>query len=174
VLPIFLILIIGLMEFRVAMSAQLNINYASRDAALIAAETGSDDASDCIVLQRIDDVVNGPSDERLVTQVRIFHADRNGSELPGEVNIYVRSGTTTCTLPDNTTLTVPYRATAVGYPYTARCSFVAGCGARELDTIGVSISYSHRWITPLANMVTLSGSGFDFTKTNAMRMEPVL
>lgn len=173
-LPIFLMLIIGLMEFSVAMSAQLNVNYASRDAALIASESGSDSASDCVVLQRIDNVVNGPSDQRLITEVRIYHADANGNELAGEANVYVPSGTTTCTLPDSSSLTVRYGATVTGYPYNTRCAFVAGCGTRPLDTIGVTISYSHRWLTPLANLVTLSGTGFDFTKTNAMRMEPVL
>jgi Flp pilus assembly protein TadG len=174
ILPIFLILIIGLMEFSVAMSAQLNVNYASRDAALIAAETGGNAASDCVVLQRVDDVINGPSDQRMVTEVRIFHADRNGNELSGEANVYTPTGNTTCSMPDGTSITVRYRAVATGYPFASRCTFVAGCGTRQLDTVGVSISYSHRWITPLASLVNLSGSGFNFTKTNAMRMEPIL
>ena len=43
-----------------------------------------------------------------------------------------------------------------------------------MDTIGVSITYSHSWITPLANLISLGGSGFQFTHSNAMRMEPSL
>ncbi len=44
----------------------------------------------------------------------------------------------------------------------------------SVDTIGVSITYSHSWVTPLANLISLGGSGFQFTHSNAMRMEPSL
>ena len=82
---------------------------------------------------------------------------------------------TTCLLPDNTSLTVPYKASSTSYPVTTRCNVLAGCGGgRTLDTIGVKITYQHTWVTPLANLVSLGGSGATIVQANAMRMEPVL
>ena len=98
--------------------------------------------------------------------------------MPGNpVNLYRRTGSTTCSMPDGTSITVPYSMVgAAGYPEADRCDVLAGCGGGHdsVDTIGVSITYSHSWITPLANMITLGGSGFQFTHSNAMRMEPSL
>jgi hypothetical protein len=74
-------------------------------------------------------------------------------------------------------MTVPYSLVgAAGYPESMRCDVLAGCGGAHdtVDTIGVQITYTHGWITPLPNIVTLGGSGFEFTHSNAMRMEPSL
>ena len=50
VFPIFILLIVGLIEFAFAFNALLSVNFASRDAALLAAEAGEDSGSDCVVL----------------------------------------------------------------------------------------------------------------------------
>ena len=51
-----------------------------------------------------------------------------------------------------------------------------GCDAGHLsvDTVGVKITYRHSWVTPLANLVALGGTGTTLVQSNAMRMEPVL
>jgi hypothetical protein len=41
------------------------------------------------------------------------------------------------------------------------------------STIGVRIYYSHDYKTPLETFVG-GGSGFNFTRSNVMRMEPIL
>ena len=41
VFPIFLLLLFGIIEFAFVFNAQLSLNYATRDAALIAAEAGN-------------------------------------------------------------------------------------------------------------------------------------
>ena len=72
---------------------------------------------------------------------------------------------------------MPYTAGAQNYPEAARCTIVAGCGRRRtprLDTIGVTIEYHHDWITPLPNLVSVPATGLTFTRSNTMRMEPVL
>jgi len=75
--------------------------------------------------------------------------------------------------------TVPYSipvATPGTYPVATRCNVQAGCGSGHpaVDTIGVKITYQHTWVTPLANLVSLGGTGMTLTQSNAMRMEPVL
>jgi hypothetical protein len=177
VFPIFILLIVGLIEFSLAFNALLSVNFASRDAALLAAEAGEDIGSDCVILSSIDADVQPPASRVRISQVRIYWADSQGAELA--VNVYARTGATTCTQPDSTTITVPYTLQGgSNYPENERCSVLAGCpedpGHTELDNIGVSITYSYSWVTPMAQIISLGGTGFTLTHANVMRMEPVL
>lgn len=174
IFPIFILLLIGLIEFAVVFSVILNVNYASRDAALMAAEVGDASGADCLILQRLDTAINGATSHNQITQVRIFWADANGNELAADV--YTAGGSTSCVLGDGSTLTVAYTAGAQNYPEASRCTIVAGCGGSHptLDTIGVSIQYHHDWLTPLPNLVSVPATGLNFTRSNTMRMEPVL
>ncbi|MDQ2933972.1 MAG: pilus assembly protein [Chloroflexota bacterium] len=172
IFPIVLILIIGMIEFAFAFNAILSVNFASRDAALLAAEAASSAGSDCVILAKIEDDVSVPAKAKQIQQVRIFWTDSNGTEKAA--NVYSRTASTTCTFPDGSTITVPYTATSVGYPVSARCGVIAGCGGSHpgLDTIGVAIHYHHNWITGIP--AVFSWAAIDFTRSNAMRMEPIL
>jgi hypothetical protein len=176
VLPIFIILVIGLIEFAVAFNANLNINFASREAALIGAESGNDGIADCRILQTIENSIDNPSDAERIEQVRIYRAGVHGNELAA--NVYERGGgPIECSFWDGVAtqvIRVNYTQTGFGYPVATRCNQLEGCGGIPLDTIGVRIDYTHPWVTPLAGLVTLSGDGFTFEASNAMRMEPVL
>lgn len=179
IFPIFILLVVGLLEFSIAFNALLSINFASRDAALLASEAASDAGADCIVLDSVESDVNTPAQGSKITQVRIYWSDQNGVEKPNAANVYARTGATTCTYPGGETITVPYSLVGgAQYPEADRCDVLDGCPGTPahagLDTIGVSITYIHTWITPLAQLVTFGGSGFEFTHSNAMRMEPVL
>jgi Flp pilus assembly protein TadG len=198
VIPIFLVLLMGVIEFSFLMNGQLSINYATRDAALIAAEAGNagldasnHDLADCVILQKIQQDVTAPANSANITQVRIYRTNDTGQPLDtsGNVttfgsgsqasNIYV-PGSTTCTFPDSTTITVPYTETTAQYPSSDRCNAIkgtaAGCSAGHpgLDTIGVLVTYNDTWRTPLHNLIGLMGSGWTLTQSNQMRMEPVL
>lgn len=173
VLPIFIVLVVGLMEFAITFNALLGVNFASRDAALIAAEAGTNVWADCVVLQTVDDRITAPADRQRIDEVRIYRSDVHGNELAA--NTYSRGGITECPLPDGTMMQVNFSLLNANYPVNTRCNTLAGCpGGRNLDTIGVSIQYDHSWITPIAGLVTLTGDGFEFTRSNAMRMEPIL
>jgi Flp pilus assembly protein TadG len=175
VLPIFILLVIGLMEFALAFNANLAINFASREAALIGAESGNDAIADCRILQTIETSLDDPARGNRISQVRIYRAGINGNELAA--NVYSRGGNLTCEFWDGVEtqeITVNYTLLTEGYPVATRCNQLEGCAGTPLDTIGVAIAYTHPWITPLAEVVSLGGSGFSFTSSNAMRMEPVL
>ncbi len=177
IFPIFILLLIGLIEFSVVFSIILNVNYASRDAALMAAEVGDASGADCLILQRLDSALNGATSHDQIVSIRIIWADANGNELAADV--YTEGGATSCILGDGSTLSVPYTAGAQNYPEAERCTVLAGCPsypghANGLDTIGVTIEYHHDWITPLPNLVTVPATGLTFTRSNTMRMEPVL
>ena len=176
VFPIMITMFMGILEFAFVFNALLSIGHATRDAALVGAEAGNASGADCVILQQIENDVSAPADRSRITQVVIFRSDQNGAVIGGHENVYARAGSTSCVLSDGTTLTVPYSASSVTYPDTSRCNVLVGCGPSNpsVDTIGVKIEYQHRWVTPLPNLVSLSGSGTILVQSNAMRMEPVL
>jgi len=195
VFPIFVVMLMGVIEFGFAFSSLLVVNFASRDAALLGAEAGKTSlySADCVILNSIEHEVGAPSSPAHITEVDIF--DSNAQGLPidpasGTVNTalvsrWLRTGSTTCTFQGKT-LTVFYtlQSPPGGYPEEGRCNVqhAAGCSPRynhSLDTIGVSITYSYHLVTPLGNFVLGLGGGgsnptWTFVQTNEMRMEPVL
>lgn len=175
VFPIFISMLMGILEFAFVFNAVLSVGHATRDAALVAAEAGNAHGADCVILQQVENDVGAPADRSRITQVIIYRADQNGAIVGGQENIYTRTGSMTCPMLDGSSLTVPYTASSLTYVDATRCNILAGCGGgRTLDTIGVKVTYHHSWVTPLSNLVSLSGSGTTVVQSNAMRMEPVL
>ncbi len=173
----FLVILMGTIEFGLAFNGVLDVEYASRNAALLAAEAGSSAGADCVILKSIEDDMGAPTDRAQISTVQIYWAEADGDIKGGSTNVYTRgAGTTTCTYPDGTSLVEPYQATSIGYQDTTRCNVLKGCGGSHpgLDTIGVQITYFHTWRTPMSKLIGGSGSGFTIVRSNAMRMEPVL
>ena len=188
VLPLLLVLVISLIEFGFLLNANLSISYATRDAALIAAEAGDNSGADCLILKKIEDDITSPADDAAIQGVQIYWSDQNGNVLGGAINAYTRTGSTTCKI-NGTNLTVPYSASGpLLYPATDRCNIILGTGCAGghtgLDTIGVKLTYQYGWHTPLRCLVGLLGNGgggcwsntagWTLVSSNAMRMEPVL
>ena len=179
VFPIFFTLLMAMIEFGLIFNALLSVNFASRDASLIAAEAGNAAGSDCIILKRVEDSISAPSSTTRVTEVRIYKANKNGLPSGSQVNVWARTGSKTCTLPDASTLTVPYSLSSGGYPESDRCNIQGGCptlpGAPiAVDTIGVRITYHYTWFTPMGTFIGLGATDYTIVESNAMRMEPIL
>ena len=175
VFPLFMMLMLFIIEFAFVFSALLGVNFASRNAALAAAEAGDDDLADCIILREVEDSIGAPGNKESITTVTIYRSDQSGSARLATLT-YTRGGTTTCT-KGTTTLSVPYSPPTGTYTNLKRCNVLNGCiidgVARKIDTIGVEITYQHSWVTPIRNF-GLTGTGFTLTQSNAMRMEPIL
>jgi Flp pilus assembly protein TadG len=177
VFPIFLTLLLGLIEFAFAFHAALSLGYASRDAALLAAESGNAPGGDCLILQKIEQDITAPADSARISTVDIYWSDRNGNAKAGAVNLYTRGGSLSCNAADGSTYTLPYTATSLGYAESTRCPILSGCGGAHsgIDTIGVKITYSYSWHTPLSSILKWGGSTtLQIDRANAMRMEPIL
>jgi hypothetical protein len=189
VIPLFLVLLIGVFEFAFALNADLSINYASRDAALLAAEAGRGPGADCTILRKIEGDpttgqsadVSAPADRRRILTVEVYWSDQNGVPIPvgsPSRNIWTRAGSTACAYPGNLAYTVPYTLTTNAYPELSRCNVLGGCAATGghagMDTIGVRITYDYRWQTPLQTLLGAAGPGLTLVQSNATRMEPVL
>lgn len=176
ILPLFMLVLTAVIEFGFLFNSFLAINFASREASLVAAEAGNLARADCLILNAIEQSVGSPSDPGLITEVDIYRADRAGNPT-GSLTSYLRGGgETSCDLPGGDTLVVPYVVGGNAYPPIERCNRLAGCkpGQVGVDQIGVKVTYEYGWHTPLGNLFGGSAGKTRLEKTNIMRMEPVL
>jgi hypothetical protein len=171
VIPVLMLAIVGLIEFSFAFNSRDSVFFASRDASMLAAEGGNIAGTDCVVLDRVERDVVSPARPVRVQTVKIFWSDRNGVELSGLENLYIRQGSMTCTYGNGTSLTVPYTLTTSLYPESIRCDVLAGCGGGHPgpDNVGVTVSYTHNWVTSIAR---ISLGSLTFNLTSSTRIEP--
>jgi Flp pilus assembly protein TadG len=182
VFPLFFTMFLGFVEFAFVFNAVLSVNFASRNAALAAAEAGNATGADCVILVSVDKDVSAPANQARITQIDIYRANSNGTPYsPAMVTTWTRGGSSLCTYPDGTVVPggVPYTRTLNGYKETNRCSVLAGCptditGVHPgVDYVGVRVYYTHPFVTPVKTFVA-SGGSISFDRTNVMRLEPVL
>lgn len=182
--PLFLVLLMGLIEFSLAFNATLGVNQASQNGALLASEAGNMLGADCLILESVERDIQAPADRRSIVEVQVQRTNPSGNAVYAR-NRYVRAGSTTCTVSDRGAVTVPYTAVETGYPDSQRCNVIAGCPQMvpphtSVDTIGVQVRYDYAWKTPLGSLMPLiggtatAGSGYTFQKRNVFRLEPVL
>ena len=169
-LPILMLIVVGLMEFGMFLNSRNAVEFASRDGSMLAAEGGNAIGTDCVVLDKVEGDIVSPARNIRIQTVIIYWADRNGDQIGNNANVYTRGGTTTCVYGGGLSLTVPYTLTTPNYLEGSRCDVLAGCGGSHpgLDTIGVKVTYQHRWITTI---VQQTGT-ITFTVTSATRLEP--
>ena len=172
VLPVFVTILMGFIEFVFVLNGVLATDLASRGATLAATEGGTDARADCAVLKSIEDDLTAPADRTHVQLVEIFEASATGAHL-GPSTQYARTGSLTCNLLDGTQLTLPYTQTQDGYPPASRCTFLRGCSGvgTSVDHVGVRIVYRHTWRTPFPAFIS-SGPFLTIERSNVMRMEP--
>jgi Flp pilus assembly protein TadG len=175
VFPIFIVLLLGIIEFAFLFNALLSVNYSARDAALAAAEAGDGVGADCVILDSVDAAISAPTSDNRIVTVEIYKATAAGVMI-GTPTTYARGGTTSGAACGTTGLSVPYTRTANGYPEATRCNVLAGCpssGSTTVDNVAVRVTYTHTYVTPLQNFLG-GGASLTFDRTSVMRMEPIL
>ncbi len=185
VMPFLFVLFFALLELALAMNASLSVNRASQNGAHIAASAGNIAGADCLILSKIEQDVSIPNTSANIIDVIVERTALVGNQSYAQ-QTWIRTGQTTCDLPDGTTIEVPYTLTQDGYPESQRCNVLDGCATLDparstVDNIGVRVRYRHDWITPLngvLDLVTAGGDpatgGWTFEQRNIFRMEPVL
>ncbi|HYN48435.1 MAG TPA: TadE family protein [Candidatus Nanopelagicales bacterium] len=160
VLPIFVTLLMGVIEFGFLYNNLLTVQFAARQGVSAAAQAGGVDGADCSILNAVERALTPPIDHHRVEFVEVFQSDAAGDVVPGVVNHYVREGTLDC--PG--TGTQPYTLVgAEGYPQIdRRDALIEG-----LDVIGVRIGYEYVGITPVA-----FGRSWDLADGATLRTEP--
>lgn len=179
VFPIFVVMLLGLLEFGFVFNAVLAVNFASRDAALAAAEAGDVAGGDCFILKAVDGAIDAPAADSRIQSVTIYRASPTGAQI-GDATVYVRDeaagNTSICAAAGGSTMS--YRRTANGYPESSRCNILGGCDPNStndtVDNVAVRVTYAHPYLTPIKSFFGGSGATLVFDRESVMRMEPVL
>jgi Flp pilus assembly protein TadG len=173
VFPIFFGALMALVEFAFGFNAVLSVSFASRNAAVIAAEASNSASADCSILKSIEDDFDAPASAKQISKVSIYWTNANGQPVSGVITTYTRSTTSTiaCSI-GGLNFNVPYVLTTNGYPPSLRCGVRTGCGSGHLglDTIGVQITYAYSFLTPYG--AVLGGKGWTVDRSDEMRVEP--
>lgn len=171
VLPVLMLLIAGIVEFALAFNSRDSVFFAARDGSMLAAEGGAIAGTDCVVLDRVERDIVSPARPVRVQTVKIFWSDKNGVEQSGAENVYARTGSMTCAYGNGTSITVPYTLSTNLYPESVRCDVLAGCGGGHPgpDNVGVTVTYTHSWVTSLAKIAL---TAVTFSLTASTRVEP--
>lgn len=189
VTPIFLVLLLAMIEFAFVFNSLLTANYATRDASLIAAEAGSAEGADCVIIAKLLEDMRPPVAGDDIQKIIIYRARAAGDPYNGTFensgNVWVRSGSTDCSAYGKSAA-MPYTLITANYPEGppsmvdgsgGRCNFLSGCpnaGLRTRDAVGVQVTYDYHWHTPLGNFLPWANGPFTIVRANEMRMEPIL
>lgn len=155
IVPVFMLILLGLVELGFAFDHVLTISYASREGARTgAALADGSKLADCTTVddyviaavERVLESAGSPVDVSRVTEIRIFKATSTGAEGTA-VNVWRQGNGPTV---DGKQL----RFARVSGNW-AQCS--RNNAISNPDSIGVSISYTYRAVTPLASIMRLLG-----------------
>lgn len=161
VLPVFLLMLMGALEFGAAIDHRTAMAYAVREGARVGASLGkggsSPDSVDPAIVAAVQRGLTDPILMENITSIEIFKADAAGKPISGKVDRYDRYGNLVGT---------------AGWPASSRVPGLSG------DSIGVSVKYDFHPITPLASLIGLFfGSSppyatLPMADTSVMRLEP--
>jgi hypothetical protein len=161
--PVFLLLLLGMLEFGFAFTHDQTLAYATREGARTGAALGKGNTGypctttnfDAPIIAAVERVLKSPGSPininavpAPITTIRIYLAQSNGSETSGKVNVWslaLGGGP----IVDGKAL--DFKETATGW---SPCARLNGAGA---DALGVSLTYSYKFTTSFGGIVKLIG-----------------
>ena len=184
VVPVFMFLLLGMMEFGFAFSDRLTLGNATREGARVGASlvtgstttcTGDPAGVDTSIVASMQFILkSGGSDVDLshINSIRIFKASSTGTQVGGYVNTWTY---TTGAGPDADSgpgvERLDFSPSSTGWTACSRDN-----GSGNPDSIGVSINYQYQLRTPLAAVASLlgfsQGSSINIVDTTVMSLNP--
>jgi TadE-like protein len=180
--PAFMIVLFGMLEFGFAFSHHLTLEYATREGARVGAALGSGtnelplpcalpppEDVDELIIAAVQRVITSPGSQIPLAQVKwihIYKANANGGETAGFVNVWGpgRDGKEVDFVP------LEFRPTAQPWSACSRKALTAGSNP---DSIGVSLAYDYDAITPLGTILNITGDGtLRITDRTVMAVQP--
>jgi hypothetical protein len=165
ILPIFLILLVAMLEFGMAFSDRLTMGNATREGARIGAAMGTGTTTTCsgdpngvdtTIIASIQNILkSGGSDVELsnITQIRIYRASSTGAQIGSSVNVWTYTpGAGPDADPDAGTEILDFSPSSVSWAACSRSNTPP-----NPDSIGVRIDYRYRLNTPLAALLNIVG-----------------
>lgn len=154
VLPVFMLLLLAMLEFGLAFDQNISLTYATREGARVGAALvdgggggGCPNGAtvDPSIVQAVDRVLNSPGstiDRSRIGEIRIYKATASGAQQSTFANRWLYSGGTF----------VKDTSMQNWDPCTRSNAFPP-------DSIGVSLTYSYQLQTPLSAIMTFFGGG---------------
>ncbi len=181
IVPLFLLFLLGLLEFGMVFDHVLTISYASREGARTGAalangskmadeSLGTCSDVDSYVVAAVERVLDSPGspvhgDLADVTQIRIYKATATGTEV-GPVNVWTPGSGPTVDGKD-----LSFSRSSYGWDSCTRNN-----NTSNPDSLGVSISYTYHAVTPLASLMRFFGgpgwSQLPVTDRSVMALNP--
>ena len=167
VVPIFIFLVFGMLEFGLAFKDKLTMEHAVNQASRRATVLGTDDTADIEILNAFEEGLVGAADINLVVYVDIYEVT-NGSK--GVYDRYVPDPDgVPCDwdpCPDPAIVDPVTYGTPDDYP---PCGRDVTLDADGVDIIGIEVEYTHDWVTGVLGFSTQT-----WHETAHARMEPEL
>lgn len=157
ILPILLMLLLTVFEFGFAFSHHVTMEYATREGARMGAALAAgsatfdcNDVDDQIVgaVQRVLTASGSQVDLNQIDEIRIYKADANGNES-GFTNTWVLGNG-----PKVDGVKLRFKYSSGNWDACSR----QNDGFHTTDSLGVSLGYDYRYVTPLGNMLGLVGN----------------
>jgi hypothetical protein len=185
ILPVFMFLLLIMMEFGLAFNHKLTLGYATREGARTGAALAHGGATDCSggndpafvdrqVIAAVQRILKSPgSDIDLgdVDEIRLYKSTASGGAVSGEVNVWVYTpGSGPDADPESGVDILDFSPTGVNWPACERQN------GSNPDSIGVKILYDYRLRTPLRTITMFLGgtqaANMQFDEQTVMSLNP--
>ena len=184
IMPVFLLLLTGMLEFGLAFSDRLTMGNATREGARIGGALATGSGSPCsgdpagvdkTIIASLQNILkSGGSDVDLshINNIKIFKATASGTQVGSYVNVWSYTpGAGPDADPGPGTEILDFSPSSTGWPACSRDN-----GSASPDSIGVSIDYQYQLKTPLAFLIGFlggsQGSTLHIVDTTVMALNP--
>jgi hypothetical protein len=167
--PVFLLILTGLLEFGFIFDHAMTINYATREGARGGSAFASGNTTTMIcnpsdggievdknIVAAVERVLEAPGSQvkvNRISEIRIFKADTNGVQIGGLANVWTYAPNAGPTVDGQA---LDFTPSQTNWNACSRVNTWASGVAP--DSLGVAISYTYQFATPLANVLTFFGS----------------
>jgi TadE-like protein len=179
--PVFLLILLGLLEFGFVFDQQMTLAYGTREGARSGAAFGAGNAAtmpcaevDKNIIAAVERVLKGPGSRLTLapsTRIQIYRATSSGGISGGAVNTWTY---TPGTGPSVDGQALDFSASSVAWNACGRKP--DGTVGSPPDSIGVSIVYTYRFVTPLSAVVGFFGpngpSSLQISDKTVMALNP--
>ena len=174
-IPVFLLILLGMLEFGFAFSHHLTMEYSTREGARTGASLANGSAQvDCNIVDdqvvaAVQRVLTGTGSQVALGQIgeiHIYRAGTAGQEL-NPVNVWRPGGG-----PTVDGVQLQFQNVSSGWNACSRKNTTVSTSDR-VDSIGVSITYDYDFVTPLGSLMGIVGDAqMHMTDRTVMSLNP--
>lgn len=173
--PVFLLILLGMLEFGFAFSHHLTMEYSTREGARTGASLANGSAMvDCAIIDdhvvaAVQRVLTGAGSQvalASIGEIRIYKADSTGQEV-GPRNVWKPGAG-----PTVEDAQLQFAKVSTGWDACTRKNTTVSPSDR-VDSIGVSITYDYDFVTPLGSLMGIVGTAqLHMTDRTVMSLNP--